>query len=97
MIDDTNDINIDPVNVFLIEDEFPLENKVVKEIETLDKSIFFNDYHQMISTHSFYIKLPLNIFLKGNREEMIKSLGNSNKSANLKSTQFEFIQKVKNF
>ena len=101
MIDDSNDIDIDPKKIFLFEKESVFSSKNgVEPKESLVKQDFLDDYLLMINNYKFYIKLPLNLYLKHNVEEVqkLKNSFNILKINNLKNNlQNDFLNKVKKF
>jgi hypothetical protein len=101
MIDDSNDIDIDPQKIFLFEKDFVFSGEsIVESTKSLNKQQFLDDYMLMISTYKFYIKLPFNLFLKSNPEEASKIASSYNilKLNNLKSNvQNDYLTKVNQF
>ena len=98
MIDDSNDINIDPQKIFLFEKDFVFSGEnIIESTKTLNKQQFLDDYMLMISTYKFYIKLPFNLYLQSNHEEASKigSYYNILKLNSLKSNiHNDYINKV---
>ena len=98
MIDDSNDIDIDPQKIFLFEDDFIFSGKNnLENLKCLNKKVFLDDYLMMISTYKFYIKLPFNLYLKSNAEEASKLINSFNilKLNNLKSNVHnDYLNKV---